>query len=119
MNAGRPFFMVMGVTQASTAPAARSASIQLRRELAGRVVDVRLEHDVGRAVLARRVRGRRTGAVAEHGAQHVRPVAQLGAAGAPADALGDHRRPPREPVACAPTMAAPVGVTSSKSMPAS
>ena len=73
---GRPFFIVMGVAQASSAPAARSASIQLAASspvasstLASRTacVATRRAAAVGR--------GRRGDGAPEDGAQDVRPVA--------------------------------------------
>ena len=91
--AGRPFFIAMGVTQASSAPAAKSVSIQLAAS--SPVASSTLASTIACVAVAPwpswRPEARSVGA--EHRAENVRSIAQLGRARAPADALGRHRGP--------------------------
>ena len=117
VSAGRPFFIVIGVAHASSAPAARSASIQLAASspVASSTFASRTAWVARSPARVRAVAGR-----AEHGAEEVRPIR----AGRPCRRPSRRARAPSTATAasraaCAPTMAAPVGVTNSKSIPAS
>ena len=92
VSAGRPFFIVIGAAHASSAPAAKSASMQ-RAERARRSTSSMLASSTTCDRAAEASTRRRRGA--EHDAEQVRAIGEIARARAPADALGRHRRPAR------------------------
>ena len=85
--AGRPFFIRIGVSQASSAPASSSAAITVRPHPRVEVVDVGLDEQQ----VVRPSRTRLTG-LADEEPQHVGVALRVAAAGADADRVGGHRR---------------------------
>ena len=104
VTAGRPFFMIVGVSVTSRAPAANRRSTHVVVDLRIEVVDIGGDFD--------QVVGVEGGALAtDHQAQHVGPIGEVLGAGAIADALDFEIRSRRPGRASAFRIAAPVGVT--------